>query len=369
MHTGSPQKGPRLSTYLRYLVALGLTIVSLGGAILAINCVVDPLWFFQGNRLAGYNFHYNERYSKINVFLKDPKRYDCIILGSSTGTLMNPKKIAGYTCVNISFSKGNLKEYVDFLRFVNHFTDKLQLVIVALDGYHLIEQPFDKEEAAPAFIRNLGPLPSPIRTYVGLGPFVASVKTILNYTDSGRYYDHEFTAYLLDSAGPYKPKEEGFDRNFRQRFNHAIGHFDTRNLAAIAEMKAIAKDAKFIAYVPPIAAHYIAYLRVENKLDNYLDALYGAAPLFDSLYDFTMPSAVTTNVDNTNDGMHFSRQVNDDIAARIVGGHSDFGIKLQDIGFASYRRMFVDATDTFLTEAGIPKDQHAAWHPEAPKIR
>jgi hypothetical protein len=351
-------------SYTRYAIVMTVTIAFICGAVLLVNYLVDPLWYYQGSKLTTYNHKYNERFSKINVFLHNPSQYNCIIIGSSTATLLDAKKIDGYKCANISFSQGYLTEYADYLRFAMKHIKKLKLVVIGFDGYLLVDKPFRTHEEAPAFVRNGGTPPTAFRVYLGLEPFVASIKTLLNYTDSGRYYDGEFTASLVPWAGPYRPKEEGFDKNFRQRFGHAIGKFTTDNFSYVNEMKAIAGDAKFVAYVPPISAHYLAFLKLENKLDSYIDTIYGVSALFDSFVDFTVPSPITANPATTSDGMHYTRQINDKIAARMFGEDRDFGVRLQDISLSEYRRMFNEATDSFLAEAGIRLDQRAALRSE-----
>lgn len=359
--TASPEpRNPGVAPYIRYLAVIGGTIGSICGAILLVNFLVDPLWFHQGNRFSDHNHHYNERYSKINLFLQDPKKYDCVILGSSTATLMDAREIEEHTCINISFSQGHLKEYVDFLKFINRHVDRLNLVIVGLDGYHLVDRPFAEDQRVPPFIRNDVPLPSPLRTYIGLGPFAASVKNLLDYTVSGRTYDENFTAYLVDTFGPYRPEKERFNANFRQRFGHALGKFKPNNLVHVEELREVAPDARFVGYVPPISAHYMAYLKLKNKLDNYLETLYSASGYFDAFYDFTVPSMITKRSDLTNDGMHYSRQVNHQIADKINGKETDFGVKLQKGSFDDYRRLVIEATNSFMTEAEIEDGQQAA---------
>ncbi len=74
MTEDTTEKGRILGAYSKYIVIVALTVAVLTGGVLAINFVVDPLWFYQGNRLAEYNHHYNERYSKLKVYLQDPKK-------------------------------------------------------------------------------------------------------------------------------------------------------------------------------------------------------------------------------------------------------------------------------------------------------
>jgi hypothetical protein len=361
--TGDTQEqAPKTRTHSRYLVIVALTIAVLTGGVLAVNFIVDPLWFYQGNRLADYNHHFNERYSKLNVFLQDPEKYDCLILGSSTATLLNGKKIDGYTCHNVSFSRARLKEYTDYLRFMKQYMNGVKLVVVGFDGYLLVDKGSEEDQRTPAFLKNNGPLPSAFRAYIGLGPFTASIKNLLNYTVSGRYYDKSFSARLNPSAGRYRPEDEGFDANFQQRFSHALGKFDTDKLRHIRELRALAPDAKFVAYVPPIAAQYIAYLKLEKKLNGYLEAMYRSAEEFDAFYDFTVPSDFTKNPSNTNDGMHYTREINDEIAATIVDGNARFGIDVKNAALADYRRKMVEATNAFIAEGHINGYQHASAH-------
>lgn len=354
------QDAPSSRAYTRYLAVIALTISVLTGSVLAVNFVVDPLWFDKGNRLASHNHHYNERYSKLNVFLQDPKKYDCIILGSSTATLLNGGKIDGYTCHNMSFSRAHLQEYTDYLRFMKQYADDIKLVVVGFDGYILIEKEAEEDHRTPPFLKNNAPLPSAFRAYLGLGPFTASVKNLLNYTVSSRYYDKEFNARILPTAGRYRPEDEGFDANFRQRFGHALGRFDTDKLRYVQELRSVAPNAKFVAYVPPIAAQYISFLKLENKLDGYVDAMHRSAAEFDAYYDFTVPSAVTENPENTNDGMHYTRAINDQIAATISDGDPRFGIDVKRTSLQDYRGKVYEATEAFVAAGHINGYQQAS---------
>lgn len=345
------QRGPGRVPYVRYLATIAFTVAGLMALVLTVNFLVDPLWYFEGNRITGKNARYNERYSKINLFLKNPGKYDCVILGSSTTTLINPDLIKGFTCFNLSFSRGHIKEYIDFLRYTDQYTRDLKLVVVGFDTYNFLANPLGADDDhAPQFVRDHTARPRPFQSYLALETFAASVKALLNIVDNGGYYDRDFKAVMVGGHDPYDPNTEAFNDDFQQRFHHAIGQFGITNLRYVEELRAVAGNARIVGFTPPIAAHYIGYLRLRNELDNYLHALYRTSALFDDFYDFTMPSKITEDPDNTIDGMHYSQPVNDKIALTLAGGTLDFGAMPNELNFADYRRQFYHATDTFLSD-------------------
>lgn len=68
------------SLEIRYVVTVFATVILIASTVLAINLLVDPLWYFNGNVISGVNYQYNERHSKAYLFLKQPKNYDCLNL-------------------------------------------------------------------------------------------------------------------------------------------------------------------------------------------------------------------------------------------------------------------------------------------------
>ena len=85
----------RLRIYLGWLAATAGLIVA---ACFVVNCLVDPLWYLKGNVLTGVNYPFNERLATVIRFLPRLKEYDCVIFGTSRGSLLPEEKIDGYRC-------------------------------------------------------------------------------------------------------------------------------------------------------------------------------------------------------------------------------------------------------------------------------
>ena len=82
----------RLRIYLGWLAATAGLIVA---ACFVVNCLVDPLWYLKGNVLTGVNYPFNERLATVIRFLPRLGDYDCVIFGTSRGSLLPEEKIDG----------------------------------------------------------------------------------------------------------------------------------------------------------------------------------------------------------------------------------------------------------------------------------
>src|SRR5438067_391128 len=111
---------PRSTRRLRvFLISLLATAGGIVAACFGINCLVDPLWYLQGNGVRGINYPFNERLAKIIRLLPHLPDYDCLILGTSRATLLPEEQISAHRCFNLAFSDGQVSEYLlyaDYLR-------------------------------------------------------------------------------------------------------------------------------------------------------------------------------------------------------------------------------------------------------------
>src|SRR5580704_6581994 len=79
---------PTRRVLVRYLAMLVCVVATVAGGCLAVNVLVDPLWYFDGNVITGVNYTFNERLAKMNRLLPRLAQYDCLILGSSTAAVL-----------------------------------------------------------------------------------------------------------------------------------------------------------------------------------------------------------------------------------------------------------------------------------------
>src|SRR5438067_12063400 len=104
-----PRSNRRLRVFLFSLLAAAGFVVA---ACFGINCLVDPLWYLNGNRVGGINYPFNERLTKLVRLLPRLQDYDCLILGTSRATLLPEQQITQHRCVNLASSDGQVSEYL-----------------------------------------------------------------------------------------------------------------------------------------------------------------------------------------------------------------------------------------------------------------
>ena len=68
-------------------------------------------------------------------------------------------------------------------------------------------------------------------------------------------------------------------------------------------------------------------------------------------FDFSIPSTVTKNSDNTFDGSHFSVEINNKIAHILQGEDDSFGIRVDNYNFGDYREKYRHELQGFLAES------------------
>ncbi len=65
------------------------------GAMGLLNYLVDPLWFFGGNKLQARNFAFDERTARMARFVTSDRDFDCYIFGASRVSMMNEHALLG----------------------------------------------------------------------------------------------------------------------------------------------------------------------------------------------------------------------------------------------------------------------------------
>ncbi len=328
----------------------GLVTSFLLGSVAGINWLIDPLWYGNGNILTGKNFAFNERITKTNLFLrtKDKVDYDCIILGSSRVTALRKSEFTNHNCFNYALKGAELPDFVDYANFINNQGIEPDIVYIGIDGLNFVEK--ERKEQQPIDVQSLQ-TKSPLEAYLSADVLLFSAMTLLGLSpDPGNFYDQNFEP--VDFANPPTYDPEFYDPAELQRC-------DLSSVETFASLQEFFTNAKFVAYVPPRSAWSIVndtYGR--GLMDCYLLAFHELSQRFDVMYDFSIPSAVTKNPDNTFDGSHYSVTVNNRIA-KILQRESDdtFGIRVDQYNFDDYRAIYRQQLQEFLAE----NDQLKRW--------
>lgn len=335
--------------YQKYLRTLAITIIIMALSTLMINWHIDPLWYVHGNQLFPENYTYHERHAKVNLYLKKPHRYDCILLGSSRTTLLDATKIASYTCFNFSFSAGSPPEFIEYARYVQAKGRIPEFVVVGIDGLN-----FSRDEhisRTPDFVLAHKEPPYVLTTYLSLDVLAMSIRTLVRDAPLPRYYTDHFIGDVLPNTPKFTPPTcfnlKGYAKPYTLKHIHYY-----------SALKSTFPKAVFIGYVTPISAWDMMAPHQDGTLPTHLKTIYNLSGLFDRFYDFTLPSRITMQVNNTYDGQHYSRSINDRIATIINGGPVEFGISLHDHTYAEYQEVYQQAIKAFVNKLSSPIQFH-----------
>ncbi|WGV27399.1 hypothetical protein [Halotia branconii] len=328
-----------LGYFKTYFTVVGVLLSSVG----AINLAIDPLWYFNGNKLTHVNRAFNERLTKTNLLLhSNRQKYDCLIFGSSRVTLLNSKLFKNNHCFNYSFSAGRAEEFAKYAAYAKNKGVNPKTVYVGIDAFNFIidDRPLKQNVEVAE--------PKPIyQSYLlSFETLEFSLKTIAGIwnTSEVRFYDQFFQGRVSKHTSHYKPKFS--DKSYKQKCEFSRIPYYTK-------IQQIFPNAKIISYVPPISAWKVfndSYAR--GLLDCQLAGIYQVAKSFDVTYDFSYPSKLTTRTDNTYDGSHYYPNVNDQIAKVLEGEQTNLGIRVNQYSLNEYQQFHRTKLKEFLQKQG-----------------
>lgn len=328
---------------------------------LITNFTIDPLWYFSGNLITGINPHFNERQSKINLLLRHAKDYNCIILGSSRSTLMPSDSFAPYRCFNLSFSGGQIEEFIAYADYLDNIDLHPQLVVIGVDGFNFRKEDRDKP-TIPDFVQKKLFPPGVLTTYLSIDSLAMSWQSLFKRGTS-RYYNRDFDCVIYPDAPRFDP--DNFEHTEGQKRIDAIRRLSIPYIAKNADLYGVLvkrfRNARVIGYVPPISAWHINDMAHRGLLDGYVNALYQTAQNFPRMVDFSVPNIQTIRTDNTYDGSHYSVSTNRDIAHILLNPPPpSWGIEVTGISRDVYPSRYREALLAF---AGPLKRRASAQNP------
>jgi hypothetical protein len=340
-----PQRKRQILAYLAW--ALGSAVV-IAGACFLTNCLVDPLWYLQGNVLTGINYPFNERLSKINRFLPRLHAYDCLILGSSRSTLLPVESFKGHRCVNFAFSDGQIDESLLYAQYLQARGMMPSLLIVDVRREDFIG-PMPPPDV-PDFIRTGVSPPSIFATYLSLDALDFSIRTLRGDAPHHRYYDQNFDARLevrsakhrYDPTAPVEPMPPPIDVH-------------PGRAELYIQLRQMFPAARAIGYLPLESASRIAAFSLTGGLDQYLGAIGRIAAAYDEFLDFAIPSALTESREGTYDGSHYSETVNARVAASLLDDNAGPGVDWHREDQATIVALYHERLRQFLETTKQPK--------------
>ncbi|MBN9546182.1 MAG: hypothetical protein J0I19_11965 [Alphaproteobacteria bacterium] len=308
-----------------YLATIMLLAAAIMGGTGLLNYLVDPLWFFGGDKLAPRNFPWDERTARIAQFVTGTRDYDCYIFGASRVGMLNFKNVAGHKCFLVSFEYASPGELVAYAKYIKqHAAREPDLIMVGIEDAN--------------FIDNLTPanLADPVREnrtphfwqyYFSLDVAKWSLKTISDAAPKARYYGKDLTGKIRADAGTMPIL----------RLKMAPGeklHMSLKNVPEFANFRALFPKAHLVGFATPVASARIKEYQLWGLLPVYLKALHATAEHFDEMYDFSIPSRITNNPNLTYDGSHYQPAVYDLIIKALQRHEPSFGIKISGCSLA-----------------------------------
>lgn len=327
-----------MNSYLRTYFVLSSILLLLTGLI---NSLVDPLWYGTGNRLTGQNFSFNERVSKTNLLLHSQRQqYDCLILGSSRVTLIKASAFKNQHCFNYSFSAGQIEEFVAYAKYAKEKGLNPKKVYVGVDAFN-----FNKS-TSPNSIGKIEPQPM-YQAYFSLDVFFFSMRTLLGLSPNPRYYNPSFESELVKNPPTFEPKFFN---------NQESGICNASKVKEYEKLRAVFPNAEFVGYVPPLSAWNVVNESYSHRMiDCDLQAFYQISKIFNVMYDFSIPSSITTQEKNTYDGSHFIEEIQAQVAEVLQGKPSNFGIRINQYSFTEYQKFYKMKIKEFLDKEGEGK--------------
>lgn len=327
------------ATSWQYLATFAAVVLVLAGLCLGANLLVDPLWFFRGNRITGVNYAFNERVAKLNQLLPRLADYDCVMFGSSTTTLIPPPAIEGRRCFNLGFSGGVVSEFLVYAKYLRARGFAPKVLIVGIDG-------FDFEGATlklnvPDFVKAGDDPPPAWKTYLSVDAFVFSFRTLFQLFPNRRFYDRDLRCHIIARKTPYEAPTALAPQPRPPEL-----HPERADL--YGELRRLFPEARAVAWVAPNAAWNIAQHKLDGNLDAYLEGLRRTAAVFDTFLDFSIPSEITVSTTNTYDGVHFDDRVNDHTSAALASGDPSPGIDWKRATDATIRAAYEERIDRFV---------------------
>lgn len=335
-----PRPHRLLATHLAALVA---TAGAIAGLCLAVNLLVDPLWFLRGNVVTGMNYAFNERVAKMNRFLPRMKEYDCVIIGSSRATLLPERQFQDHHCFNLAFSGGRINEFLLYAAHLRARGFAPSLLIIGVDPYNFFGPMPDPD--VPDFIRTGADPPSLIRTYLSLDALDFSIRELEGDSPHHRYYDRDLNCRILARAREYQPP-----RVLTPMPEHSLA--EVERAALYVQLRQMFPTARAIGYVPPISAWTMARISLSGDLDGYLTALGRVAAAFDEFLDFGIPSTMTATPTDTYDGSHYSEAVNARIAAALQSNQPGPGVDWHQESAGAIAALYRERLDRLVLSVG-----------------
>lgn len=331
----------------KFSIKIGFFSLILISFFFVFNVLIDPLWYFKGNKITKINYTFNERLTKFNLFyyINQDIKYDCVIFGSSISTTINENEFKQNKCFNFSFSAGRITEYIIYLEYLYFLKFDLKKIYIELPvfwddniliKYKLLNEKFPNLEKI-SYIPPISPNQFFLTAPKNLIKNIELKKKVLLGNNN------------LDLIPSFIKKKKEPDKFWSHYFSLNTLSFSARSLLRISNYSN-AYDEDFVSFIRKNKVG-----KYDNTLDNYkisdininkiVNDRFKITKYFDQVFDFSLPNTHTNFSLNTYDGTHFYKEFMNKLPNKMEGTNLNFGT---NVNSNDYEKILRNSINSYL---------------------
>lgn len=315
----------------RFLLIYATLLFSGLGVVVAFNGWMDPLWLFDhqhafNQRQVGFD----ERQQKVNRLHFGNPRFDALLLGSSRATYIDQYDFPGYEVFNLAASGMLPYEYAGYVDIAEQTRGQaVPTVFLAID-FFATNKNYRRSERAPEayFASSREPLYR-LQNLVSADLFEKSLANFRARQSECDCYDRTNVKNMFMPTGEQKSRNLQHDLEAFRDHVYGAGYAYDEDLRGVwHRLRTQFPDTRFVVFTTPTAEPLFRLMVQTGHLGDFERWLKDAVDEFGQVQDFMGINSITSDLDNYQDGGHFTPAVGRIIAHKVVGellAPKDFG--------------------------------------------
>lgn len=306
----------------RFLIVFSTILFSGLGGVIAFNAWMDPLWLFDhqhafNRRQTGFD----ERQQKINRLLFGAPRFDALLLGSSRATYIDQHDFPGYEVFNLAASGMRPHEYGGYIDVAERTSGKpTSTVFLAIDFFATNRNYRGGEQSPETYFASAREPLYRLKNLVSADLFEKSLANFRARQAECDCYDRANVKHMAMPAGEQKVRNLHHDLDVFREHVYGSGYSYDEGLKEVwHQLRTRYPNTRFVVFTTPTAEPLFRLMVQTGHLADYERWLTDAVEEFGQVRDFMGISSITSNLDNYQDGGHFTPAVGRIIAGKVVG--------------------------------------------------
>lgn len=328
-----------MNVYKKWFVITLIIILLPLGALAAFNYYIDPLWNFRhSNPYNRIQTSFDERQQKTNFVSCGDFNYDALILGSSRTSYISQNDFTGCRAYNYAVNNMLMEEYKGYTDYARQkHGGSFKYIFVGLDFFTTNRNlQLDNTFNPPSYyIARTNDFAYRYKTLFSTDVLKYSLQ---NYQNSrqGAAVNYAYNRDNIKTLLEVKPavRNQQIASSLERYRTRIYANYKYRNVKSILEsLKKSNPGTRFVVYTTPISAPLFELIEQQHLLPYYKQWLRDSVAVFGSVYCFTYPNSITSNLNNYYDAGHFYPRIGTLVAHKITGFPdknipSDFGVLL-----------------------------------------